>query len=374
MGREQVLRSSQEVISVAPVSNNTRRQPVAFIAIAVALLVFLAFVSIFVGSRSVSFSDVISILTLGPSVDRAALPAGLNSDEYGIVWDLRMPRTLLAIVVGAALALAGAIAQVWTRNPLADPGLIGVNAGAGFAVAAALTLGWATTIAQRTIFGLVGAACAVLIVLVVSRVSREPLTLVLVGVGVTFGLQAATSLMGLSSSDSLDGIRRWSVGSTAGRGMDDVGFAAIGLVIGIIVAFAVAKSLDMLAMGEEAAAALGVSPRNVRWAAGLAIVVLAGSATATVGLVTFLGFAVPHIIRKFTGPALTRLLFPAALMGAGALLAADIAGRFLIQPNEVEMSILVAIVGAPIMIATVRERNASTTGRRKKKKNTAVPA
>ena len=350
----------------------SRRQPVAFIAVATFLLVGLAIASIFLGSRSLSVSDVISILALGPNADRAALPGGLSSDDYGIVWNLRLPRTLLAMGVGASISIAGAIAQVWTRNPLADPGLIGINAGAGFAVALALTAGWAPTIGQRALFGLVGAACSMAVVLLVSRVSRDPLTLVLVGVGVTFGLQAAANLMSLYSSDTLEGLRRWSVGSTAGRGLDDATIAAIGLVLGTLVALFVAKPLDLLAMGEEAASALGVSPQNVRWAAGLAIVVLAGSATATVGLVTFLGFAAPHVIRRFTGPALTRLLIPTALTGAVALLAADIGGRFIMQPNEVEMSILVAIVGAPIMIATVRERLPRMRWRRNKNNYEAV--
>ena len=343
----------------------SRRSSVPFLVSAALAVLVLAVASVLLGSRGISLSDAWNILSVGPGADRESLPAGVASEEYGIIWDLRLPRTVLALTVGASLAMAGAIAQAWTRNPLADPGLIGVNAGAGFAVAIALTLGWAQTIGERAVFGMIGAACAVAIVLVVSRVSQDPLTLVLVGVGVTFGLQAASNLMSLYSSDTLDGLRRWSVGSTAGRGMDDAAVALIGLVVGAVVAFLVAKPLDLLAMGQDAASALGVSPGKVRLAAGAVIIILAGTATATVGLVTFLGFAVPHVIRRFTGPALTRLFPASALIGACALLAADIAGRFLAQPNEVEMSILVAIVGAPIMIATVRERKRGRVWRRK---------
>ena len=344
----------------------SRRSSVPFLVSAALAVLVLAVASVLLGSRGISLSDAWNILSVGPGADRESLPAGVASEEYGIIWDLRLPRTVLALTVGASLAMAGAIAQAWTRNPLADPGLIGVNAGAGFAVAIALTLGWAQTIGERAVFGMIGAACAVAIVLVVSRVSQDPLTLVLVGVGVTFGLQAASNLMSLYSSDTLDGLRRWSVGSTAGRGMDDAAVALIGLVVGAVVAFLVAKPLDLLAMGQDAASALGVSPGKVRLAAGAVIIILAGTATATVGLVTFLGFAVPHVIRRFTGPALTRLLPASALIGACALLAADIAGRFLAQPNEVEMSVLVAIVGAPIMIATVRERKQGRVWRGKK--------
>ena len=141
-------------------------------------LALLLLASLYLGSKDLSIGEVTSILMHGPH----------PSTQSGIIWDLRVPRTLLAVITGAALAMAGAIAQSWTRNPLADPGIIGVNAGASFAVAAALTLGWATTVGERTLVGLVGAAVAALIVLLISRVSRNPLTLVLVGVGVTLSL------------------------------------------------------------------------------------------------------------------------------------------------------------------------------------------
>lgn len=333
--------------------------------IALGCLVLLMFASLYLGSRGVSFNDVTSILLHGPlesgqsAGDMGDAHSGVNVEQSGIIWDLRVPRTLLAVVVGAALAMAGAIAQSWTRNPLADPGIIGVNAGAGFAVAAALTLGWAASVGERAVMGLLGAAAAAIIVLLISRVSRDPLTLVLVGVGITFALQAATNMLSLYSSDTLEGLRRWTVGSTAGRGMEDVAMATIGLGLGAVCAALAARPLDLLAMGEDTARALGGSPVRARLLAAAAVIILAGSATATVGLVTFVGFAVPHLLRPLTGPALTRLLLPTALVGGAVVLLADIVGRFVLQPNELEMSIVLAIVGAPVMILAVRRRKSA---------------
>ena len=315
-------------------------------------VVLCALASVYLGARSFSLSQTTAILLEGPNASGSN--SVVNQQDHGIIWDLRVPRTLLALVVGASLSVAGAVAQSWTRNPLADPGIIGVNAGAGFAVAVALTAGVANSIGERAVWGIVGAALASAIVLIVSRVSRDPLTLVLVGVGVTFALQAATHLLSLYSSDTLEGLRRWTVGSTAGRGMQDVALATVGCATGCVIAVIVARSLDVLAMGEETAQSLGTSPERARSLAALAVIVLAGTATATVGLVTFVGFAVPHIVRRFTGPALSRMLAPTALAGAATVLFADIVGRFVLQPNELEMAIVLAIVGAPLMIAAVR--------------------
>lgn len=316
--------------------------------------------SVLIGAKALPPADVWTILTLGPGHDRAVLPAGITPERYGIVWDLRAPRTLLGAIVGASLAVAGALTQTWTRNPLADPGIIGVNAGAGCAVAVGLTFGFATTIAERAVWGLVGAVIAAAVVLWVSRVSQDALTLVLVGVGVTFALQATMNLLSLYSSDTLEGLRRWAVGSTAGRTFDDAWLALAGLVAGGLLAAMAARPLDILAMGDEAAQSLGGSPSRARWLAATAVVVLAGTATASVGLVMFLGFAVPHVVRPWTGPALTRMLPAVGLLGATVTLLADIAGRFVLQPNELDMSIVIALIGAPLMIAVVR----STAGRR----------
>lgn len=315
----------------------------------------LAVASVFLGSNNIPFSEVLGIILNGPA-------AGDDAQTHSVIWDLRVPRTLLALIVGAALAVAGAVAQSWTRNPLADPGIIGVNAGASFVVALALTLGAAQSVAERAVWGIIGAAVASAIVLAISQVSRGTFTLVLVGVGVTFALQSATHLLSLYSSDTLEGLRRWIVGSTAGRTLTDVGWAAVGCAVGLALAAYVARSLDIVAMGEDAARALGATPERVYALAAVIVIVLAGTATAMVGLITFLGFAVPHLVRHWTGPSLSAMLVPTALVGAVAALLADIIGRFVMQPNELEMAIVLAIIGAPLMISAARSKRGVLKG------------
>ena len=290
--------------------------------------------------------------TLAPAEVADALLGGADVEITNIVWGLRVPRTLLALAAGASLAVAGALAQSWTRNPLADPGFIGVTAGASCAVALATLLGIGSA-AGRGLASLVGATVASALVLAVSARARHPLTLILVGVGVDTALRSAAGLIGLFDTDVLDAMRRWTVGSTFGRGVPDIAVAVLGLVVGLALAGLAARPLDLLAMGEETSRALGGSPTTARVLAAAAVVILAGSATAAVGPVVFVGFAAPHLIRFVVGPQLTRMLVPTALLGAVIVLAADVIGRLVIRPGELEMSIVVAVIGAPALIVAV---------------------
>lgn len=304
------------------------------------LLLFLC--SLVVGSRAIPLSDLF-----------VALLHGGEADIENIVWDLRIPRTFLAYFAGAAIAVSGVIAQSWTRNPLADPGFIGITAGASFLVALGTTLGFATSTGMRTALALLGAGLATALVLGVSRRFQDPLTLVLVGAGVAAALSSSAMLIGLYSTDVLDSMRRWTIGSTFGRGPEDVAIAGAGLLVGLIIAARVARPLDLLAMGEESSVALGGSPTLARRGAALSIVILAGCATAATGPVAFVGFAIPHLLRRLTGPEVAAMIAPAALLGGCSVLAADILGRLIAGPSELEMSIVVAFVGAPFLIWAV---------------------
>ncbi|MDY5786471.1 iron ABC transporter permease [Corynebacterium sp.] len=299
--------------------------------------------SLFIGSRSVAPGELL-----------AALGGGSNADIRGIVWDLRVPRTLLAYAVGAALAVAGLLAQSWTRNPLADPGFIGVTAGASFAVALGTVTGVSGTLGGTAALAFLGAAAAAFMVTTIAHRSSSPLTLILIGVGVDAALRAAAMLIGLFDTDVLDAMRHWTVGSTFGRGYADASLAWIGLAVGATLAALAARPLDLLSMGEETSLALGGSPRLARALAALGVVVLAGSATAAAGPVVFVGFAAPHLLRPTLGPQVTRLLLPSALLGGIIVLLADIIGRVVARPGELEMSIVVALIGAPVLIAAVR--------------------
>ena len=319
----------------------SRLATVAFCTGALALAVV---ASCFVGSNATAADDVFRAIVSGPGDGEAA----------HLVWDLRVPRTLLATAAGASLALAGAFAQSWMRNPLADPGYLGVTAGAAFAVAVAMSFGvlshpWAISAAA-----LVGSAAAVGVITAVARHSLDPVTLILVGVGITASLQAGATMLALRTHSVFDGMRQWTVGTTAGRGWTEISIAAAGLALGLMLAAVLARPLDLLSMGEESARALGVDPRWVHPGAAAVIAVLAGSATAAVGPVVFVGFAAPHLTRFFTGPSLSRMLVPVALVGAVLVLGADILGRVVMRPGELDLSVVIAIVGAPLLIWVAR--------------------
>lgn len=324
--------------AAAPVMTRAQSHKLLLVALILASLV-LAVASLALGSRSIPPGEVI-----------AALHGAGEQDIHDIVWNLRMPRTFLAYFAGAALAVAGVLAQSWTRNPLADPGFIGVTAGASFFVAIGTAIGIATSTGMRTTLALAGAGITTLLVLAVSRRFQDPLTLVLVGAGVSAALGSGAMIIGLYSTDVLDSMRRWTIGSTFGRGPEDVAIAGIGLVLGLACAAMAARPLDLLAMGEESSLALGGSPTTARVGAALSVVVLAGSATAATGPIAFVGFAIPHIVRRVVGPSVATMLLPSALLGGCAVLAADIIGRLIVGSSELEMSIVLAIVGAPFLI------------------------
>ena len=324
--------------AAAPVMTRAQSHKLLLVALILASLV-LAVASLALGSRSIPPGEVI-----------AALHGAGEQDIHDIVWNLRMPRTFLAYFAGAALAVAGVLAQSWTRNPLADPGFIGVTAGASFFVAIGTAIGIATSTGMRTTLALAGAGITTLLVLAVSRRFQDPLTLILVGAGVSASLGSGAMIIGLYSTDVLDSMRRWTIGSTFGRGPEDVAIAGIGLVIGLACAAMAARPLDLLAMGEESSLALGGSPTTARVGAALSVVVLAGSATAATGPIAFVGFAIPHIVRRVVGPSVATMLLPSVLLGGCAVLAADIIGRLIVGSSELEMSIVLAIVGAPFLI------------------------
>lgn len=321
------------------------RHDALVVILAIAGLIVGCVLSIVLGARPTPPGAAVAAFLAGPAGDG-------DPELIRVIWGLRIPRTVLAIVTGGALAVAGALAQAWTRNPLADPGIIGITAGSGFAVAVGATLGIVGT-GQKAGLALVGAGVVAVVVLVVSRISDDPLTLLLVGVGMAATLTAGTTLMALHDSSVLDGMRQWTVGSTVGRDVDDLAIAVSGLVLGLVPAVAVARPMDLWVMGEETAVGLGGSPIATRTLTALAVVILAGSATAAVGPIAFVGFAAPHIVRRFTGPTLTRMLTPVLLTGAVVTLVADVLGRVIARPGEVEVSVVLSVIGAPLLIAAV---------------------
>ncbi|WP_018178198.1 iron chelate uptake ABC transporter family permease subunit [Jongsikchunia kroppenstedtii] len=326
-------------------------------ALTIAVLLLVAVIaSIAIGSRTLSPSEVWDALW--------ATKTAHSSDAVGIVQDLRLPRTLLGIVAGLALGAAGALSQGHTRNPMAEPGLLGVNAGAACAVVAGVYLADISSPIQYMIFGLLGAAAAVALVFVLSVLAgrmagtagASPMTLVLAGVGINAVLLAVTSAIVLTDSTSLDAWRFWNVGSISGRGFDVLWAAVPFVAAGLVLAVAGGFSLNVLSLGDDATKALGAKVGRVRLVGVITIALLAGAATAACGPIVFLGLAAPHIARMIVGPDYRWIVPYSAVIGAVLLLAADVLGRVLGRPGEVQSGVVLAVLGAPVFIALVRSR------------------
>ena len=289
---------------------------------------------------------------LGPEEVWQGLLAHDNSVASKVVWELRIHRTVLAIVVGASLAVAGVVMQALTRNPLAEPGILGVNAGASLAVVAAIGgLGF-TSVNQYLPFAFAGAAAAAVLVHVMSRRSAEagPARLVLAGVALGASLSSITGTITMYNSKIFDSYRFWVVGSLENRKLEVLLWVAPFLAVGLVLALASAHSLNALALGDEQATALGVNLAVVRGVAFVALTLLCGAATAAAGPISFIGLVIPHVVRLLVGADQKHLLAWSVVAGAGLLLAADVAGRLLIRPTELEAGIVTAFIGAPVLL------------------------
>lgn len=326
-------------------------------ALVIAVLVVAAVTaSIAIGSHTLSISEVWNALW--------ANKTDHSPDAVGIVQDLRLPRTLLGIVAGLALGAAGALTQGHTRNPMAEPGLLGVNAGAATAVVAGVYLANISDPLQYMVFGMVGAAAAVALVFGISVLAgrmagsagASPLTLVLAGVGINAVLLAVISAIVLTDTASMDTWRFWNVGSISGRGFDVLWAAVPFVAVGLVLAAAGGFSLNLLSLGDDASTALGANVGRVRLVGVLTIALLAGAATAACGPIVFLGLAAPHIARMIVGPDYRWIVPYSAVIGALLLLAADVLGRVIGGAGEVQSGVVLAVLGAPVFIGLVRSR------------------
>lgn len=327
-------------------ASRTTRATGLLLSLAVLLLVCL--LSIAIGARGIPLGEVWQVLW-HPS----------SSTESLIVHDVRLPRTLLGLGVGAALGLAGALMQALTRNPLADPGLLGVNLGASAAVV--IGIGWfgIGTASGYVWFAFLGAAAASVTVFLLGTAGRRAATperLVLSGVAISAALTAFISTVILLDSNTFDQFRSWVVGALAGRKMETVYELAPFLLGGIVLALALARALNAIALGEDAGRALGANIGRTRLLGAIAVTLLCGAATAAVGPIGFVGLAVPHMVRGFTGPDQRWLLPYSMVLAPVLLLAADILGRVLVAPGELEVGVVTAFLGAPVFILLARRR------------------
>lgn len=330
--------------------------PVLLLLLALALAASLA-----IGTRNVSPAVVWQALTSDPHLiwstltgTRSAAPLSMVD---AIVVDYRLPRTLLGLVVGLAIGAAGALTQGHTRNPLADPGMLGVNAGAGCAVVAGVYLAGISSPIAITVVGMVGAVAAATAVFGLSALSgTNPLTLILAGAGITALLTAITTTIVLSDGASLDTWRFWNVGSVAGRGFDVFRAALPFIVVGLVLALASGFFLNVLSLGDDMTRSLGSRVALIRIVGIAAITLLVGAATAACGPIVFLGLVVPHLARAVTGPDYRWIVGYSALLGAVLILAADVIGRVIGGVGEIQVGIVLAMIGAPFLIALVRRQ------------------
>ncbi|MFC4001756.1 FecCD family ABC transporter permease [Prauserella oleivorans] len=316
--------------------------------VSVAVLVLLGLLSIWLGSKSIPFTATWSVLWDND-----------GSADAVVIHDYRIPRTLLAMLVGAALGLAGALMQALTRNPLADPGLLGITMGASTGVVAALAFVGVSSVLGYVWFAFAGAAVASLVVYALGSAGARTATperLVIAGAAVTAVLFAVNSAVLLTDPGAFEEFRFWQVGSLAGRYYDVLVPVLPFIAAGIVVALLLMRQLNALAMGDELGRALGAHPDRIRVVGAVAITLLCGAATAAVGPIGFVGLAVPHVARFVAGPD-QRWVLPYSLVLAPTLLVgADLVGRIIAPPSEVQVGIVTAAIGVPVFLALCRKR------------------
>jgi len=321
----------------------------AVLALALVALAFVALASLAIGSRSIPLSTTVHALT---SYDPS------NQGEL-IVHDVRVPRTLIGLMVGAALGVAGALMQGVTRNPLADPGLLGVTAGAATAIAVAVLVAGVAPLNGYVWFAFAGAAVGVVVVYVVASLGRDgptPVKLAIAGAAVTALFTSITTLLVLRDLDTLNALRFWLIGSIAERGGETARQIWPFIVVGVALALTCGRLLNALALGDDVARSLGQRVARARALIGACVVLLAGSATAAAGPIIFVGLVVPHVVRAITGPDYRWILPFCAVLAPIMLLVADIAGRVVAPPQEIEVGIVTVLAGGPLFIALVRRR------------------
>ncbi|KQW53622.1 iron ABC transporter permease [Nocardioides sp. Root1257] len=322
-----------------------RRGSVRGLVVLVLLLAAAGLASLAIGSRPISLGTVVGVLFH---------PDG--SDASTIVHDLRIPRTVLALAVGIALGVAGALMQGHTRNPLADPGLLGVEAGAAFAVVIGIYVFGVHDLTGYAWFSLAGAGLAAAAVFAIgsTRGGPDPVSLVLAGTAVSALLISLTQVVVLRDIDTLDAYRFWAVGSVSGRGMDVFWQVLPFIVTGLVLAAMSGSTLNLLQLGDDVAASLGLHPMRHKIIGVLGVMMLTGAATAACGPVGFVGLVVPHVARHFGGVDYRWVIPYSGLIGGLLVIVADIIGRVVVRPGELQVGIVMAMVGGPIFIYLVR--------------------
>lgn len=312
------------------------------------LALFLAFLSLTYGSEKISLSAVFHSFT---SFDETL-------SEHLIIQNIRLPRMLVAASVGACLATAGAIMQTITRNPLASPGIFGVNAGASLFIIIAIALFDISSLQQYTAAAFIGAAVAAVAAYGLGTMGHDgasPIKITLAGAAVTAFASSITQGILLVNGRTFDQVLFWLVGSVAGREMPMLTPVVPYMAAGVALALFMARPLNILSLGEDVARGLGQRTGLLKLGAAAAVILLAGASVAVAGPIAFIGVMVPHIARYFTGNDHRWLLPYCVVLGACLLLAADIGARWITMPNELPVGVVTAIVGVPFFVWIARQ-------------------
>ncbi|MFF3635566.1 FecCD family ABC transporter permease [Streptomyces sp. NPDC002250] len=329
----------------APAPPTRRAVRALGLLLSVVILVLVALASIAVGAKALSPDQVWHGLFHG-------------TGTYGdVVVDERMSRTALGLLAGAALGLSGGVLQALTRNPLADPGLLGINAGASAAVVTALTFFGVTSLTGYVWFAFGGAAAVgALVWFLGGSRGATPVRLALAGTAISAALYGYLQAVMIMDGAALGKMRFWTVGSLASATDSTIAQVLPFLVAGTLLALGLARPLNAMAMGDDTARALGANLNRTRALAMLAATVLSGAATAACGPIMFVGLMVPHVVRSFTGPDLRWILPYATVLSPVLLLGADVLGRMVARPAELQVGVVTALIGGPVFIFLVRRR------------------
>ncbi|MFC5722519.1 FecCD family ABC transporter permease [Streptomyces gamaensis] len=336
-------------VSPAPRAASARRAAGRTLA-AAAVLLLAVLLSLAVGARPVAPGQVLD-----------ALMGHGSGGDASVVREMRLPRTVVGLLVGAALALAGTALQGITRNPIADPGVLGIGHGAAVGVVLAISLADVRSAAGWVWWAFAGAALAAVAVYTIAARGRDgasPVKLALAGAAVNALLVSVVTGVLTAKASVLEQFRFWQVGALSGAKAEVIGQLWPFLLVGAVMVVSVARGLDALALGEDVATGLGRNVAAVRIVGGLGATVLTGAGVAAAGPIAFVGLAVPHMARALVGGDHRRLLPMAALLGPAVLLLADTAGRILFPPGEVPSGVMTALLGVPFLVALVRRRQA----------------
>ena len=318
----------------------------AWFVVAVVVLVAAAGLSVMVGANPMSPGTVLDTV----------LGGGTDESRY-LVWDQRIPRTAAGLAVGAALGVAGALIQAFTRNPLADPGILGVNVGASLFVVSGMAYFGLAAATPMIWVAILGAGVTALVVYTIGSLGRggaTPLKLALAGAATSAALASIVTAVILPRNDIAGGVRSWQIGGVGGASLDSIRQVAPFLLVGFALCLLSARALNALALGDDLAAGLGERVAAARGAAALGAVILSGACTAVTGPIGFVGLVVPHACRLLVGVDHRWLLPFSALTGAALLTGADVVGRIVARPGEVDVGIITALIGAPFFIYIVR--------------------